>query len=352
MPTSAILTCVYPPQRPRPNPLPVRPLPPTIHSLFQPEYKDLTKDDLQAKCQEIFATGLVITEDEAAYLAEATKLQAKSLLWFDHRRGRITASKFHPVCRTSITSPSQSLVQQILKTGGSVTSAAIEWGVQNEKVAVQEFKKKVSPSHTSFELKFTGLHVNAKYPHLGASPDGLVSCECCGEGLLEVKCPYSIRHTSPTSADTPKDFYLKPDNEGTLKLSRTHKYYYQVQGQMAVCERKYTYFVCWTPQGLHLERIEQDQQFFSSIKPTLDYFFLNVILPGVLRGECTENQCQSPSSKKQKPLYCYCQREEKYDDMIECENPSCTYGWYHFSCVNIVTPPTGQWYCDDCKNAV
>ena len=38
--------------------------------------------------------------------------------------------------------------------------------------------------------------------------------------------------------------------------------------------------------------------------------------------------------------------------MIECENPSCTYGWYHFSCVNIVIPPTGQWYCDDCKNAV
>ena len=41
-----------------------------------------------------------------------------------------------------------------------MTSAAIEWDVQNEKIAVQEFKKKVSPSHTSFELKFTGLHMH------------------------------------------------------------------------------------------------------------------------------------------------------------------------------------------------
>ena len=111
-----------------------------------------------------------MTEDEAAYLAEATKLQSKSLIWFEHRRARITASKFHTVCHTSITTPSRSLVQQILIVGGNVTSAAIVWGIQNEKVTVQEFKQKVSPSHTSFELKFTGLHVNPKFPHLDASP--------------------------------------------------------------------------------------------------------------------------------------------------------------------------------------
>ena len=70
-----------------------------------------------------------MTEDGAAYIAEATKLQSKSLI-----------------------------------VGGSVTSAAIAWGIQNKKVAVQEFKQKVSLSHTSFELKFTGLHVNPKFP--------------------------------------------------------------------------------------------------------------------------------------------------------------------------------------------
>ena len=232
MPTAAILTCVFPPQRPRPNPLPVRPLPPTIPSLYQPAYKELTNDNLQAKCQEVL-NRLEMTEDEAAYLADATKLQSKSLIWFEHRRARITASKFHTVCHTSITSPSRSLVQQILTVGGNVTSAAIVWGIQNEMVAVQEFKQKVSPSHTSFELKFTGLHVNPKFPHLGASPDGLVSCECCGEDFL------SIRHTSPTSVDMPRDSTSSLTME-ELSNSPTHKYCYQIQGQMAVCERKYT----------------------------------------------------------------------------------------------------------------
>ena len=107
-----------------------------------------------------------------------------------------------------------------------MTSAAIAWEIQNEMVVIQEFKPKVSPSHTSFELEFTGLHINPKFPHLGASPEGLVSCECCVEGLLEIECPSSIRHTSPTSADTPRNFYLKLDNEGTFKLSPTHQYYY------------------------------------------------------------------------------------------------------------------------------
>jgi len=37
-----------------------------------------------------------------------------------------------------------------------------------------------------------GLFVNTDFPHLGASPDGLIPCKCCGEGLLQIKCPYII----------------------------------------------------------------------------------------------------------------------------------------------------------------
>ena len=51
----------------------------------------------------------------------------------------------------------------------------------------------MSTTHVEFEVEATGLHVNPKYPYLGASPDGLVMCACCGNGLLEVKCPYSVR---------------------------------------------------------------------------------------------------------------------------------------------------------------
>jgi len=30
-----------------------------------------------------------------------------------------------------------------------------------------------------------------QYVYAAACPDHLVSCTCCGEGLLEVKCPFS-----------------------------------------------------------------------------------------------------------------------------------------------------------------
>ena len=40
----------------------------------------------------------------------------------------------------------------------------------------------------------TGLHINAKYPHLGGSPDGIIVCDCHGKGLLEIKCPHKYHN--------------------------------------------------------------------------------------------------------------------------------------------------------------
>ena len=34
-------------------------------------------------------------------------------------------------------------------------------------------------------------------PYIGASPDGLVCCSCCGEGVLEVKCPLCVKYNFP-----------------------------------------------------------------------------------------------------------------------------------------------------------
>ena len=37
-------------------------------------------------------------------------------------------------------------------------------------------------THVNFKIEHAGLFVN---PHLGALPDGLVSCTCCGKGLID-----------------------------------------------------------------------------------------------------------------------------------------------------------------------
>ena len=52
-----------------------------------------------------------------------------------------------------------------------------------------EMKKK----HSDFKISEVGLVLHLLYPFLGATPDGLVSCSCHGDGTLEIKCPYSCR---------------------------------------------------------------------------------------------------------------------------------------------------------------
>ena len=74
----------------------VRKLPSTLKSLHRLAYTKMTTDELEATCKEVFSAGIVVTQKEAVYLEESTKLKSQSTLWFDHRIGRITASKLIP----------------------------------------------------------------------------------------------------------------------------------------------------------------------------------------------------------------------------------------------------------------
>ena len=47
-----------------------------------------------------------------------------------------------------------------------------------------------------FSLEDSGFYICKAYPFIGASPDGLVECKCCGEGLLEIKCLWTYRGLS------------------------------------------------------------------------------------------------------------------------------------------------------------
>lgn len=112
---------------------------------------------------------------------------------------------------------------------------ALQWGIMNELVAREAYFNALKGEHDSFQVKCTGLHVHPNYPHLGASPDGLVSCSCCGMGLLEIKYPYSKRDVDPRQVND-AHFYLERTAAGLL-LRRYHDYFKQVQGQLAICER-------------------------------------------------------------------------------------------------------------------
>ena len=212
---------------------------------------------LAQESQRVFEKELKVTNAEAMYLTQCTRLQVQSMVWFEHRKGRLTASRFGAICHTSVDKPAKSLVVQLLQRKLTAKGAALTWGIEKESKARLEYEGVMKISHTSFKVESTGLHVNPKYPHLGASPDGLTSCTCCGDGILEIKCPYSLRDSIPTNAPC-----LTSSMDGEYKLSTTHEYYYQVHGQLGITGRPFCDFVCWTPQDIHVERILYDPDFF------------------------------------------------------------------------------------------
>jgi len=90
-------------------------LPKTIISLYYLKYYQMSQDELMAECERVFQLKLAVTREEAKYLPQSAILQSQSLLWFEHRKGQITASYFGSVFHTCLDSPSQSLISSILQ---------------------------------------------------------------------------------------------------------------------------------------------------------------------------------------------------------------------------------------------
>lgn len=167
-----------------------------------------------------------------------------------------------------------------------------------------------------------------------SNPDGVTECPCCDKGLVEVKCPYKHVNTSPCEVKD-QGFYLKSPLCGSVSfkdvklctnsLIRSSKYYYQVQGQIAICEAGHCGFVCWTPKGLHIERVLRDQPFIEEMLQKLNVFFMNVILPELMT-RCLKDRDQNNNTVD---IICVCGKAENYDDMIACKSGHCKVVWYH-----------------------
>ena len=56
-----------------------------------------------------------------------------------------------------------------------------------------------------------------------------------GEGLFEIKCPDSIRHTKPDSENLDHIIFDKEANICNLKSN--HSFYAQLQGQMVITQK-------------------------------------------------------------------------------------------------------------------
>ena len=256
--------------------------PKPLSSLYQPKFTQFNLDDLLSASRSAFDQ-LHLTVDMVEAVEKETRLQSHSKLWYTFRAGRVTASKMKAVCRTSLYKPSKSLILSICYPEVfRFTTAATHWGCSHEQSALNFYKKVKEGVHTHFSLYSSGLVLNQEWPYLGASPDGIANCECCGTGVVEVKCPYCNRHEN-----TLENLSCLLQNEDGLELDRTHAYYYQVQTQIFIAKVDYCDFcVCTFPTDnepcLHIERILPDFEFWSSCLDASSDFFKQCLLPEIL----------------------------------------------------------------------
>lgn len=304
----------------------------------------------------------------ASFVASETQEQAKSGKWFAVRAGCVTASNAKQVCRTSLTNPSRSLLRKICyPEDGQFWSPQTAWGKEHEEKAMQGYTSACKDIHVRFQCKKSGLHISLEHPYLAASPDGLVNCTCCGEGVVEIKCPFNGREQSVRNLASLKQSCLSLVSDKVV-LKKDHQYYYQVQMQMVACDVKYCDFVVWTLKDFIVLRIYKDTQFCTSMVGRCGLYFKMVLLPELCFRYWSDRQDKETQDLEFEPeeaeednteaqkltqsdeeVYCLCQKPEA-GNMVMCDSETCKVIWFHYKCVNLKRAPKAKkWYCPQCR---
>ena len=182
-----------------------------------------------------------LTTEEIRDIAFRTTGQSHSKDWKAYRYGKLTSSKFGraiSVMRNPHSTNIQHLRDELFAPNNLDHVPAIKWGVDREPVAIDAY-------HNATESIVKPTWVWVFHNNLmGASPDGLVFTDphaTSAVGILEVKCPYSMRDVKIECASEWHHHlpYLDCRNE----LKTTHDYYHQIQGAMAAVGVEWCDFV-------------------------------------------------------------------------------------------------------------
>ncbi len=332
-------------------------LPKSFQSFYDKKFDTLSGPELADKCESIYSQ-LSFTKEQIKQIAEFTTEQSKSKLWYSQRAGKISASKAKACVSTSVQKPSISLIRSVCYPDlYKFSCKETAWGCTHEKQALANYEQIIGKKHDSFKRSKTGFHISQKHPFIGASPDGIVCCTCCGTGLVEVKCPFNC---SKKDEKLENVSFLKSSGTNLAQLDTNHKFFYQVQIQMYVLELKYCDFVAWCKRGdkieLYVERILFNQVFIDNFIPKATLFFREVILPELLSKKFTNANVKSMltgsahnANSTLTCSVCYCGQQGMNSPIATCSSDTCTIKQYHLKCLNMKRMPSKVWLCPTCK---
>lgn len=247
--------------------------PPPLDELADKVVKDnpVGRDEVMLLTK--FMDSMTFSKIQLQELEKLTKDQANSKVWIRQRIGRITSSNFHdvvtkvqsiPAARNAV--KSTPLIAKMMRPRNLDNVLAIKWGKDKERNARNAFFKFMEPQHKNLKLHISGLQVPTNAPFVAASPDNLITCSCCEKCCVDYKCPYVLKdkgvqdgwrkvhflekcqqQEQEQQCQQQKQRQQEDQHPGQLqekqqiRLKRQHKYYTQIQGQMAVTLCRYSY---------------------------------------------------------------------------------------------------------------
>ena len=215
------------------------------------------------------------TIEEKRRIEEATRDQYLCDKWVRERKTRLTSSRFGFICKRK-KAVDKKFCESLVEERDLCKVPAVAYGLAHEAVALERFRRQMG-----FEvIRKAGLFVCNRLPYLGATPDSIIPAGHENENnecLVEIKCPYAHRF----SRKAPDYLILKED--GQYELKKRHNYYYQVQGQLYVCEKELCYFVVYTFPRLDIVKVYKDADFCDrDMIPRLNEFYFNYFKPMIV----------------------------------------------------------------------
>ena len=145
-------------------------------------------------------------------------------------------------------------------------------GIDHECKALEQYQNYFKHSGHPVKTFSSGFVVNPAYPFLSCSPDARVidETEDNAYGIAVIKYPCKHLNVTPeTACAGDSQFHLQMKDDFSV-LKTNHRNCYQVQGQMGMTGAKWCDFVTYTFQGMIIERIYIDPDFFAigDRKPT------------------------------------------------------------------------------------
>ncbi len=227
-----------------------------------------------------------LTQAQRDILWNATMSQSFSKYWAEQKLGRITASvskRIFTRARTlmSNSSADPTAIVKLITEPDTYCNEGMKYGMSTEVIAKRKFEQVMKQDkHKQYKQSDCGLAIHPVKPYLGASPDLLVYCKCHGEGLCEIKCPWTIAIKGENITTQNYDHLEEYNN--SIRLSRKDDYYYQIQHQLAITGRSHCYFFVYTPKDYFLEKIEFDGTLWGEMEQKFDFLWTNYVAPRLL----------------------------------------------------------------------